>query len=278
MSRLEKLEHRIDQKLRNVLRSSSPNQQREAIEVYRAILDEVTSRIDALPRGRRNFAYSRVCIQVLLPNPERRRSYELVFIEADPLTRDIKDRFEENKVDYPARFKVDVELVDSLPPDVSERGFDVSYSDSPASALGPVTSPIQLTVLVGNAEKSQYEFAKQRINMGRLAEVLDADMRTVRRNDIAFKDDSSAENSTVSRAHAHIEHDTGTHRFRLFYDGSSRGTTVIRDGSVIPVPQGNSKGILLQPGEELVLGKVRIRFELTELESIPLASIPDGSV
>jgi len=263
MSRLEKLEHRIDQKLRRVLRSSSSNQEREPIEVYRAILDEVTSRIDALPRGRLNFAYSRVSVRVLLTNSERRRSYELVLIEADPLTRDIKSRFEEKKVEYPTRFKVDVELVDSLPLDVSERGFDVSYSNSPASAAGPDTIRIQLTVLVGNAESNQYEFAKHRINIGRLAEVLDAEMRTLRRNDIALKDDSTAENSAVSRAHAHLEYDLDTNRFRLFDDGSAHGTTVIRDGSVIPVPQGNSKGILLQPFDEIILGNVRIRFQYT---------------
>src|SRR3954453_4611536 len=187
MSRLEKLEHRIDRKLRQVLRSSSPNQDREPIEVYRAILDEITSRVDALPRGRLNFAYSRVSVHVLLPNPERRRSYELVLIEADPLTRDVKNCFEETKVEYSTRFKVDIELVDSLPPDVSERGFDVSYSNPSRSAAGPDAIRIQLTVLAGDADRKQYEFVKTRINMGRLTEVLDADRHTVRRNDVASK-------------------------------------------------------------------------------------------
>jgi FHA domain len=261
MNRVQKLEHRIDQKLRQLLRSSSPNQACEPIELYRAILDEVTSRIDAHPRGRRIFVYSRVSVQVLLPSPERRRSYELVFTEADPLTRDIKTYFEENKVEYPTRFKVDVELVDSLPLDVSGRGFDVTYSDQPASAPGPDIIRIRLTILVGNTESTRYDFAKHRINIGRLAEVLDSDMRTVRRNDIALKDDSSVENSTVSRAHAHLEHDPDANRFRLFDDGSARGTTVIRDGSVIPVPRGNSKGILLEPGDEIIMAMVRILFE-----------------
>lgn len=260
MSRVQKLEHRIDRKLRQMLRSS-PNQAREPIELYRAVLDEVTSRIDALPRGRRIFVFSRVSVRVLVPDPERRRSYELVFTDADSLTRDIKSYFEENKVEYPTRFKVDVQLVDSLPLDESERGFEVTYSNPPASAPGPDTIRIQLTILVGNAERNQYDFAKHRINIGRLAEVLDSDMRTVRRNDIALKDDSTMENSAVSRAHAHLEYDPDENRFRLFDDGSARGTTVIRDGSVIPVPQGNSKGILLRPGDEIVLAKVRIRFE-----------------
>jgi len=267
MSRVQKLEHRIDQKLRQMLRSSSPDQAREPIEVYRAILEEVMSRIDALPRGRRTFVFSRVSVRVLLPNPERRRSYELLFTEADSLTRDLKSHFEENKVEYPTRFKVDVELVDSLPLDVSLRGFEVTYSNPPAAAPGPDTIPIRLTILVGNAERNQYEFAKHRINIGRLGEVLDSDLRTVRRNDIALKDDSTMENATVSRAHAHLEYDPDSNRFRLFDDGSARGTIVIRDGSVIPVPQGNSKGILLKPGDEIILGEVRIRLELLEPDS-----------
>ena len=89
-------------------------------------------------------------------------------------------------------------------------------------------------------------------------------MRTVRRNDIALKDDSSMENSSVSRAHAHLEYDPEANRFRLFDDGSARGTTVIRDGSVIPVPKGNSKGIILQEGDEIALAMVRIRFQYAE--------------
>lgn len=261
MSRVQKLEHRIDQKLRQMLRSSSPDQALEPIELYRAILDEVTSRIDAMPRGRRIFAYSRVSVRVLLPNPERRRSYELVFTEADPLTRDIKARFEENRVEYPTSFKVETELTDHLPLDVSERGFEVAYSNPPAAAPRSDTIPIRLTILVGNAEKDKYELAKRRINIGRLAEVLDSDMRTVRRNDIALKDDSSVENSTVSRAHAHLEYDPDANRFRLFDDGSARGTTVMREGSLIPVPRGKSKGVLLQPDDEICLALVRIRFE-----------------
>lgn len=261
MRRLQRLEHRIDQKLRQVLRSSSPNQTREPIELYRAILDEITSRIDSLPRGKHVFVYSRVGVCVLLPNPERRRSFELVFKEADALTRDIQHHFEENEVEYPTRFKVNVELVDTLSPDVSERGFEVTYSNPPESAPDPDAIRIRLTVLAGNAERSEYEFARYRINIGRLAEVFDSDMRMVRRNDVALKDDSTVENSAVSRAHAHLEYDSAASGFRIFDDGSARGTTVIRDGSVIAVPQGNSKGILLQSGDEIILATVRIRFE-----------------
>lgn len=266
MSRIQKLEHRIDRKLRQMLRSSSPEQAREPIELYRAILDEVMSRVDALPRGRRSFVYSLVSVRVLVPDPERRRSDELMFTEAGALQRDIKSQFEENGVDYPSRFHVDVELVDSLPVDVSERGYDVAYSNVPAQAPVAAAIRIELTVLTGNADKIQYDFTKLRINIGRLAEVLDSDMRIVRRNDVAFKDDSTTENSTVSRSHAHLEYDAEVNRYRVFDDGSARGTAVIRDGSVIPVPRGNSKGILLLAGDEINLGMVRIGFEQAKAE------------
>ena len=262
MSRVQKLERRIDQKLRQILRSSSPDQAREPIELYRAIVDEVTSHVDTLPRGKRAFVYSRVSVQIVLPAPERRRSYELAFCEADPLTRDIKDYFHENGIEYPNRFTVEVALVEDPARDVSERGFEVSYSNPPESA--PASNPmrIRLTILVGNAEREQYEFAKSRINIGRLAEVLDSDLRTIRRNDVALEDDSSRENSTVSRGHAHLQYDPDANGFRIFDDGSARGTTVVKPGSVIPVPQGNSKGILLESGDEIMVAMVRIRFEL----------------
>jgi hypothetical protein len=270
VSRLQKLERRIDQKLRQVLRSSSPDETREPLEVRRAILDEIASRTDTLARGKLSFGYSQVHVRVLVPEPERRRSYELMFLEADSLTRDIKSDFAERKVEFPTRLKVEVELVDRLPPGVSDRGFDVSYSSPQASPLLPDTIPIRLTVLVGNAEKNEYCFTKQRINLGRLAEVVDSDLRTVRRNDLPLNDDSTAANSTVSRAHAHIEFHPEEARFRLFDDGSAHGTTVIRDGSVIPVPQGTSKGVVLQPGDEIILGKVRIRFEYANPVNTPV--------
>jgi FHA domain len=261
MSRLQKLERRIDEKLRRALRSSSPEQTLEPIEVHRAILDEISSRIDTLPRGRLSFGYSHVDVRVLIQNPERRRSYEIVFLEADSVARDIRTRFEERRVEFPSRLKIDVELVDSLPPDVSDRGFDVSYSNPAGSPQALDTTQVQLTVLVGNAEQKEYCFTKRRINLGRLAEVLDSDLRMVRRNDLPLNDDSTAANSTVSRAHAHLEYDPDASRFRLFDDGSAHGTTVVREGAVIPVPKGTSKGVLLERGDEILLGKVYIRFE-----------------
>ena len=120
---------------------------------------------------------------------------------------------------------------------------------------------VLLTVISGSAQQQQLCLKKKRINLGRLAEVTDADQRLTRRNDVAFRDDAPSPNPSVSRAHAHIEFDPEMAVFRLFDDRSAHGTAVIRDGSVIPVPQGPSKGVALQHGDEIALGQARLRFE-----------------
>ena len=51
MSRLHDLERRIDETLRGMLRSSSPNQKRELLEIHRALLDDVAAHVDTLRRA-----------------------------------------------------------------------------------------------------------------------------------------------------------------------------------------------------------------------------------
>jgi FHA domain len=259
MSRLHDLERRIDETLRGLLRSSSPEQKHELLEIHRALLDDVTAHVDRLPRGKQAFPYTQLDVQILLPDPALRRSYELLFLEGDALSREIRLRLEDQRIELPARLAVQVELVPELPPGVAARGFDVRYG----SILQPVQElvEVQLTVIAGVAQQQQVCLKKKRINLGRLAEVTDADQRLTRRNDVAFRDDAPAPNPSVSRAHAHIEFDPETAVFRLFDDRSAHGTAVMRDGSVIPVPQGPSKGIALQNGDEIALGQARLRFE-----------------
>lgn len=265
MSRLQDIERRIDGKLRNILRSSTPDQHPELIEVHRAVLSEIASRVERLPRAKSSFPYSEVHVQVLA-DPDRRRSYELVFTEANALEREVKSYFSDEKVEFPRNIKVEVALVDMLPADVTARGFDVSYSSTPASSASSDAAPIRLTVLEAGTEQTQYCLTKQRINIGRLPEVLDAQMRPVRRNDVALKDEKAGPNSTVSRTHAHLEFDHQTSRFRLFDDGSAHGTSVLRAGSIIPVPRGASKGVALVHQDEIIIGRVRVRFENAQPE------------
>jgi hypothetical protein len=261
MSGLHDLERRIDEKLRGLLRSSSPDQKRELLEIHRALLDDVTAHIDRLRRGKMVFPYTQLDVRILLPDPALRRSYEVVFVEADALARDIRLRFEEQRVELPPRLAINVELVTELPLDVAARGFDVHYGSIPIRQPSEEVTEVRLTVITGSAEQQQVCLKKKRINLGRLVEVIDVDGRLTRKNDVAFRDDAQPPNPSVSRAHAHLEFDPEKGAFRLFDDRSAHGTTVLRDGSVIPVPQGQSKGVVLQHGDEIALGQARLRFE-----------------
>ena len=261
MSRLHDLERRIDEKLRGLLRSSSPDQKCELLEIHRAVLDDVAAHVDTLPRGKQTFVYTQLEVRILLPDPALRRSYELVFVEGDALSRDIRLRLEDQRVELPAHLEVQVELVLELPPDVVARGFDVHYGNIPATQPAEEVREVRFTILAGSAQQPELRLKKKRINLGRLAEVVDADQRLTRQNDVAFRDDGPAPNPSVSRAHAHLEFDPERAVFRLFDDRSAHGTAVIRDGSVIPVPQGPSKGVALRDGDEIVLGQARLRFE-----------------
>ena len=80
---------------------------------------------------------------------------------------------------------------------------------------------------------------------------------------MAFVDSDAPANQSVSRRHAHIRHEPQTGEFRLYDDRSAQGTGVLRGGKTIAVPPG-TRGIRLQPGDEIVLGeaKLRVTFDL----------------
>ena len=260
MSRLHEVERLIDDKLRALFRSPvQEGERREVIEVHRAILEEVASRVETMPRGRRIFAYPHLTVRVLPADPQRRRAYEVVFAEADALQRDIRTRLQEEEVEIPERFRVDVEFVEELPEGVGERGFDISYDRAAGTSELPRT---RLLILHGQAEHPDYIFRKRRINLGRLGNVLDPKQRLVRRNDVAFRDSQDAPNSTVSRTHAHIEFDAASGEFRIYDDHSALGTTVLREGEFVNVPRGTSKGAALRSGDEILLGQARLTFEV----------------
>ena len=264
MSRLHDFERLIDDRLRSLFRSpAGQGEKREMIEVHRAILDDVAGHIEMLPRGRRAFAYPQLKIQILLPGPERRRAYEVAFVEAGALARDVRGRIEDEGVEIPERFEVEVLLVESLDPAVAVRGFDISYSGAaPVQKAAAVEIPtVWLQVVHGRAERDEYSFRKARITLGRLTDVLDAQQRLIRRNDVAFVESGDGPNPTVSRTHAHLEWDAAGACFRLFDDRSAQGTNVLREGGIVNVPRGLSKGIQLRPGDEIVLGQARVRFE-----------------
>lgn len=260
MNRLRDIERLLDDKLRALFRGADSGPQ-ELIEVHRAILDDAARRIEVLPRARRRFVYSQVLVTIAVPAPERRGAYEAVFAEGRALEHDLRVRLEEEGAELPPGFTVEVRLAEEL----GGRPYAIEYGSAPAkpaetSAETERARAIALEIVEGTAERQRYEFAgKTRIQIGRLGDVLDSGKRIVRRNDVAFAEAEGPPNSTVSRAHAHLEWDRGTGRYRLFDDGSAFGTTVLREGRIVPVPRGAGKGIALESGDEILAGQARLR-------------------
>ena len=129
-----------------------------------------------------------------------------------------------------------------------ERGFEVSRNSRPDA---------KLTILRGEADVAEYTIQADRVNIGRLKEVMGEKDGLRRRNDIAFADTET----TVSREHAYIRYDTESGKFRLYDSLSQRGTSVFRDGRRLEVPKGVTHGFQLRSGDEIHIGDARIAFE-----------------
>jgi pSer/pThr/pTyr-binding forkhead associated (FHA) protein len=137
--------------------------------------------------------------------------------------------------------------------------FSIEYAmEVPASQPQPA-APARLTVIHGKAREAVYTLDKTRINIGRLAELTDAEHRVIRRNDVVFEEGADEANATVSRKHAHIRREAG--EYRICDDSSEFGTRIFRDGRALEVPAGNPRGERLRPGDEIYLGRACVRFE-----------------
>ncbi|HBY64573.1 MAG TPA: hypothetical protein DEH78_32540, partial [Solibacterales bacterium] len=121
--------------------------------------------MERLPRGRRMFLHPAVTVRIHVPSPERRRVYAAVFQQGDPLGRDARARLQDEGAQLPEGFRLHVELVDDL-----DRPYEIVYEEA-AAAAHRQAARITLQVLEGSAAQTEYEFSRERINIGRLAEI-----------------------------------------------------------------------------------------------------------
>jgi hypothetical protein len=145
--------------------------------------------------------------------------------------------------------------------------FDYTDTAPPLPAAGP-TPALGLAIVRGVAAEPSYSFTQSRIDLGRCADVRDSRQRLVRNNHVAFLDTADLINQSVSRQHAHIV--LAGDAYRLHDDRSAQGTSVLRQGTTVPVPPG-TRGVRLQSGDEIVLGQARVRVELEPCPSVKAA-------
>jgi len=251
------------------------------LEIRRAILDDVEARVIAVGEGKRIFPNNLLRVHLLVPDPEERVRFEAVAREAWDLERDIGERLADRGCPLPAGFGVEVAFDEEPHPRFGERRFYVEYLNreapaapektagrapaaSPAPAAVPTARPtLELTVLKGTATQKVYDLDGPRVLLGRLQEVVDSDGRVRRRNDVAFLEVGEV-NSTVSREHARISWDAEAGGYWLRAEQNASGTRIYREGRTIDVSSHDRRGVRIQPGDEIYLGRACVKVGMRE--------------
>jgi hypothetical protein len=230
-----------------------PGQSDDLIVMHRAILEEVAGKVQTMARGERVFPFTRVVVTFAAADAERRAVLEAAF--AERLAADVSEALRATGAEVPRGFAVEVATTES-----GDAPYEIDYSREKAPEPVKAAPTIaRLTVVRGKADREEYTLDRARTNIGRLAELTDADQRITRRNDVVFEEGVDEATGTVSRRHAHIRLENG--EYRLCDDGSEFGTRVFRDGRSIECPAGNRRGEKLRSGDEIYLGRACLRFE-----------------
>lgn len=232
-------------------RAFGPAQSDDLILVHRAILEEIAGKVQTMARGERVFPFNHVIVTLVAADAERRAILQSAFSER--LGEDLREALQAARCGIPRGFTVEIHTAET-----GDAPFDVEYGNV-APAPRPELAPASLTLVRGKTARDEYRLEKARTNLGRLAEITDADHRVTRRNDVVFEEGGDEANGTVSRRHAHIKLEEG--EYRICDDGSEFGTRIFRDGRSIEVPAGNRRGEKLRAGDEIYLGRACLRFE-----------------
>src|SRR5262245_20209489 len=263
LGKARRLESAIAVRLDQVAKGLVPSRTRQPLEVVLAILEAVEQRIEPTGRGARVFPFNRVEVSVVAPSLEARGRLEAVLEGDTPLQTRVLDRLRSAGCS-PVDVVIEVRYVDAADAGWNVHEFDLQFAriarpETDRRDLNSQPALIEIRTVVGVTERWAFSLAAPRIDIGRGAEVRDCRNRLIRTNHVVFTEGGGGVNETVSRAHAHIAYETPTGRFRLHDDGSEHGTGIIRGGKTISVVRG-TRGVRLQPDDEVVLGEARVRI------------------
>jgi FHA domain len=232
----------------------------ELLEIRRDILNDVRDHIEPRGEGKSVFPYNTLSIHIAAQDSSRRTLFEQAFTDGE-LAQTIAALVAEAGARQ-ASLEVSVAVTEDAALASSGHAFRIDYANAKSAAAAPAahgTRPnAKLTVIGGEADAAEYAVDRDRVNIGRMKEVVSDKDGLRRRNDVSFAESES----TVSREHAFIRFDRESNRFRLYDDKSQRGTIVFRDGRRFVVPKGPAHGFELRSGDEIHLGSGRLRFEI----------------
>jgi len=264
LGRARRLESAIAGRLDQVAKGLVRSRTLEPLEIVLAILDAVERQIEPTGRGTRVFPFNRIEVSVVAPSREVRGRLEAVFEGDTPLQTRIIDRLRSAGCS-PADIVIEFQYADATGAHWYAPEFDLQFArvappDADVGESDSRPARIEIRAVVGVMERWTYSLAAPRIDIGRGIEVRDSRNWLIRTNHVVFTEGAGGVNETVSRTHAHIAYDPATNRFRLHDDGSEHGTGIIRGGKTIWVLRG-TRGVRLQPDDEVVLGEARVRIK-----------------
>jgi hypothetical protein len=245
------------------------------LEIRRGVSDDAVGHIVAVGEGKRIYPYNHLRVHLLVSTPEERARFEGALREGLDFQKEIAGRLAERGCPLPVGFAVEVTFDEETHPRYGDRRFYVEYlsQEAPAApapapsapgpsgaaaAAGAERPTLELTVLKGTATQRVYELDSPRVYLGRLEEVTDPDGWVRRRNDVAFLEVGEI-NSTVSREHARIAWDAESGGWWLRAEQNASGTRIYRGGRTIDVSSNDRRGVRLQPGDEIYLGRASVK-------------------
>jgi pSer/pThr/pTyr-binding forkhead associated (FHA) protein len=234
----------------------------ELSEIRHAILEEIERKCQR-SSGRNLFPYNRITLRIQGADAQQASALAGDFLR-EYFESEIRAALLKAGAQHPEGLRVSTE-VQSDPPANDEPWLAVETSFEKEEK--PSKRVARLVVIEGAANVAELPLDRPRTNIGRSLDVYRTEGLS-RRNHLAFLEAGEV-NLTVSREHAHILRDAATGEYRVFndrfYDREKRSDTcgvwIVRDGMSQEVPR-DTRGMKLQSGDELRLGKAILRFEL----------------
>lgn len=264
MRSLEQLDRWIAGKLKAwSSQVSGAPQSPHLLEIRRDILEDVRDRIQPVGAGKSVFPYNAISLRIGAGDSDQQVLQEAIFCGDNALEQDVRELLSEAGCPVPAGLSVTVAVVEDMALASTEHPYRIDFLRTREAARREAARNARpnakLRVLQGESDAPEYPIVSDRVNIGRLKEVVGEREGLRRRNDIAFADSET----TVSREHAYIRYNSDTGKFCLYDSSSQRGTAVFRQGRRLEVPKGAVRGVQLQSGDEIHVGKACLVFELS---------------
>ncbi len=233
------------------------------IELLQAALDELEKKIQPAGRGRRLFPYDRVVVRISQPGADA--------VAVDAIFADLGPRLMERLAELKCESRDPIDVQVSVETTAAAEGTTspvltlecFTDQDQQRPRPGPARScpSVTITVVKGQCAAAEYVFLEPVIAIGRTAEPADA-LGQVRFNHVAFEEARDGITETVGRAHARLQFDPESGRYHLFNEGSSNPTSIIRGGRTIRVAPRDPRGVRVQSGDQLQLGRAVLRITI----------------